>query len=144
MPRHVIDPPLHAWLGRRRQVEYNILRLHQWDFLQGEGSQNRTKSKVLQLPVLYLGQLTFHLKKYYITPVEYFRLEALQGVLHIGSVGNMKRCTTGHPTNSIQNGPERPVSNHTDNDLAISTRLRSFPAILADIISHRVTPSGRT
>ena len=89
MPRHVIDPPLHAWLGRRRQVEYDVLRLHQWDFRQGKGSQNRTKSKVLQLPVLYLVQLTFHLKKYCITPVEYFRLETLQGVLQMRSVGNM-------------------------------------------------------
>ena len=89
MPRHVINPSLHAWLGRRRQVECDILRLHQWYFLQGKGSQNRTKSKVLQLPVLYLGQLTFHLNKYWITPVEYFRLETLQGVLHIGPVGNM-------------------------------------------------------
>ena len=77
MPRHVINPSLHAWLGRRRQVECDILRLHQWYFLQGKGSQNRTKSKVLQLPVLYFGQLAFHLNKYCITPVEYFRLETL-------------------------------------------------------------------
>ena len=144
MSGHVVNPPLHAWLGRRRQVKYDVLRLHQWDFLQGEGNQNRTKSKVLQLPVLYLGQLTFHLKKYCITLVEYFRLETLQGVLHIRSVSDMKRCTTGHPTNSIQNGPERPVSNLTDNNLAISARLRTFPAILANIISGGIGPPGRT
>ena len=144
MPRHVVNPSLHAWLGRRRQVECNVLWLHQWYLLQSKGGQNRTEPKVLQPPILYLGQLTFHLKKYCITPVEYFRLEALQGMLHIGSVGYMKRRTTGHPTNSVQDRPKGPVSNLTDNDLAVFTRLRSFPAILADIISHRVTPSGRT
>ena len=61
MPGHVINPPLHTWLGRRRQVKHDLLRLHQWDFLQDKGSQDRTKSKVLQPSVLYLGQLTFHL-----------------------------------------------------------------------------------
>ena len=89
MPGHVIDPSLHTWLCRRRHSEINVLRLHQRDLLQGEGSQNRTKTKVLQLPVLHLVQLTFHLSKHCITPVEDLRLETLQGMLHMRPVGNM-------------------------------------------------------